>query len=183
MARHQSIGRRSVLQAAGSIALMGGLAGCLSAINEPESIESWLNSTDNYEGTIKDKTGVSSVAVTVGPDKQDTPKPLSPSENETHQKNHTTDINIEDVQIFVPAAIKISPGTTVTWKWEGYGAHNVVGTDGGFNSGEPEGSGTFTHTFESAGQHYYYCEPHKEGGMKGVVVVADSGTQSGTPTR
>lgn len=151
---------------------MGVFAGCLS--DEPESIERWLLDAENYEGTIEDKTGTKSVAVTVGPEKEATSVPSPTSGNETHQQSST-----ENEYTFAPAAIKISPETTVTWKWEGRGNHNVVATDGEFHSGEPQAGATFTHTFESAGTNYYYCEPHK-GRMKGVVVVAESAPPEGT---
>lgn len=93
---------------------MGVFAGCLS--DEPESIERWLLDAENYEGTIEDKTGTKSVAVTVGPEKEATSVPSPTSGNETHQQSST-----ENEYTFAPAAIKISPETTVTWKWEGRG--------------------------------------------------------------
>lgn len=143
--------------------------------NGPKSIESWLSDTKNYHDTIEDKTSTISVAVTVGPDKGATSEPSPTSGNETSQQGPTAD---EDT--FAPPAIKISPGMTVTWKWEGYGGHNVVATDGQFDSGEIQSSGTYKQTFESAGTHYYYCEPHKNRGMKGAVVIAESAPPEGT---
>ncbi|WP_157533135.1 halocyanin domain-containing protein, partial [Haloferax profundi] len=74
---------------------------------------------------------------------------------------------------FGPAAIRISTGTTVTWEWTGEGgSHNVVDTDGAFESELAGSSGhTFEHTFEEAGTYTYSCVPHETVGMKGVVVV------------
>ncbi|MDX5990327.1 MULTISPECIES: halocyanin domain-containing protein [Haloferax] len=75
---------------------------------------------------------------------------------------------------FSPAAVKVLPGTTVTWKWtDEETAYNVVATDGTFDSGKPvanKGS-TFQYTFEEEGNYRYVSEPHAEIGMKGLVVV------------
>lgn len=151
MTDNQSIHRRTFLRAAGGITIASVLAGCTggsSGDSEPKDIESWLSETDNFD-SVKDKTGTKSVTVEVGP---------KGSEN-----------------TFEPAAIKISRGTTVVWKWIGTGSHNVVATDEVFNSGSPETSGSFEHTFEKSGTYYYYCDPHKALGMKGAVEVTDSG--------
>ncbi len=177
MTYNQQTRRRTVLRAAGSIAVMGLLAGCQSEDEEPESVESWLAHAKGYDNSIQDMTGNKSIAVTVGPDELNTPEHPHTSWNESQRHN-----NADDIPMFEPAAIEVSPGTTVTWKWEGRGAHNVVATDGKFDSGGITSQGPFSHTFKSPGTHYYYCEPHKESGMKGAVVVADSGTQSETST-
>jgi halocyanin-like protein len=159
MTSKQSIGRRTFLRGAGGIAIASVIAGCMtgssgssSSGNEPSSVDDWLSETKNYDGTTKDRTGTKSVMVEVGP-----------KGNE---------------YVFAPAAIKISPGTTVTWKWIGDGTHNVVASDEQFNSGSPESGATFEHTFETSGTFYYYCAPHKSMGMKGAVIVADSSDAS-----
>lgn len=122
------------------------------------SVDEWLSGTENYNGTITDQTDKTSVTVTVGP-----------SQSEL---------------TFAPAAIKISPGTSVTWKWIGGGTHNVVATDGQFTSGDPRQGGSFKHTFDQPSTILYYCEPHKAMGMKGAVVVTDpsSGTDGNNTT-
>ena len=76
---------------------------------------------------------------------------------------------------FAPAAVRVSPGTTVTWKWVGDGYHNVVEVDGAFDSGSPGRGGTFEHTFDGVGVARYYCGPHRSAGMKGAVVVEGDG--------
>lgn len=78
----------------------------------------------------------------------------------------TGDVAVVDND-FEPAAIEIEPGDSVTWTWEGGNDHDVVGDD--FRS-EVQRTGTFTHTFDAAGQYPYVCRLH--GGMRGVVVVA-----------
>ncbi len=79
---------------------------------------------------------------------------------------------------FAPAAVWVSPGTTVTWEWTGEGgAHNVVAEAGpaGLDSGDPAESGSYEYEFteEDAGITTYYCSPHKTSGMKGGVAVGD----------
>lgn len=77
---------------------------------------------------------------------------------------------------FEPAAVEITPGTTVSWKWvDGY--HNVVARTGRFSSGEPEQNAAFEHTFETPGTVLYYCEPHESIGMKGAVIASDGDSE------
>lgn len=159
MTSKQPIGRRRFLHTAGGIAIASMIAGCMTGSSSsgggPSSIEDWLSKTNNYDGTIKDQTGTKSVTVEVGP-----------------KQNEYT---------FAPAAIKISPGTTVTWKWTGVGNHNVVATDDTFKSGPPKSGATYEYTFEKSKTYYYYCAPHRSMGMKGAVVVA-SETNGGNKT-
>ena len=152
-----SCGRRRFLRTAGGLAVAGMLAGCTdgragggSGTNGEggeTSVDDWLAETDNYDA-VADRTGEGAVTVAVGP-----------GGNEF---------------VFEPPAIRVDPGTTVTWQWVGSGHHNVVATDGAFDSGDPEAGGTFEHTFGTAGTALYYCEPHESMGMKGAVVVAGS---------
>lgn len=72
---------------------------------------------------------------------------------------------------FVPATLNITAGSKVTWTWSGSIPHNVVADDGSFTSGAANASGTFEHTFATAGTFTYVCEVHKPG-MKGTIVVA-----------
>lgn len=170
--------RRGFLRAAGGVAIAGLLAGCTSGgsqgnagadtggdgsggnngtndtdSNDGGSIEGWLADTGNYDGNITSMTSKTSVTVKVG-----------------------TEGN-SGANAFAPAAIEISPGTTVTWEWVN-GYHNIVDKNGQFTSGEPEQNATFEHTFETAGTVLYYCEPHRSMGMKGAVIVAGSDTTS-----
>ncbi|WP_224450443.1 halocyanin domain-containing protein [Haloprofundus salilacus] len=156
--------RRRFLSAAGSLALVGLLGGCTNTANDgdsgsngesdPASVDDWLSNTGNYEGVV-DTTDVDSVTIEVGA-----------------RGNN-------GANAFAPAAIEISPGTTVTWEWvDGY--HNVVATEGQFDSGEVEQNATFEHTFDTTGTVYYYCEPHRSMAMKGAIVVSD-GASGGSP--
>ena len=172
-----SIDRRTFLKVSGLVAVLGttGLAGCTgrAADQEPASSQlpnepnykGYLDDTDNYDYT-HDLRGQDAVTIEVG------------------SKGNMGDFG------FGPAAVAVSPGTTVTWEWTGRGGtHNVVADEGTFNSGEPvEDAGT---TFDKPGVYRYACEPHEAMGMKGVVFVslgqptdsgdnADGGAQSGS---
>ncbi|RXK49430.1 halocyanin domain-containing protein [Halorientalis pallida] len=109
------------------------------------TFDGWLSDTSNYDGEVVDMTGQDSITVGVG------------GEN----------------LVFDPPAVRVDPGTTVTWEWQG-GRHNVVGENRDFDSGEPasETGTTFEQTFEEEGVVKYLCEPHV-GIMQGVVVVGD----------
>jgi len=72
---------------------------------------------------------------------------------------------------FTPPAIEVPAGTTVTWAFEdGFVPHDV--TADGFSSGDPQRSGSFTHTFDQPGTYPYRCTLHD--GMTGRVVVTAS---------
>lgn len=78
---------------------------------------------------------------------------------------------------FKPAAVHVSPGTKVTWKWTGSGGtHNVVSKKDKFKSGSPVSKKgyTFSHTFKKGGIYNYFCQPHKSMGMKGSVAVGSN---------
>jgi halocyanin-like protein len=112
------------------------------------SFDGYLSETSNYDG-VADRTGSEETTVTVGV--------------EANGGNFG----------YGPAAIRISPGTTVVWEWNGKGSfHNVVAEDGSFESEQVQEAGhTFSQTFEESGTTKYYCTPHESVGMKGVVVV------------
>ena len=79
---------------------------------------------------------------------------------------------------YSPATVTIAVGGTVTWTWAA-GPHSVTsGTctaktctpDAKFDSGTPQSTGTFEHTFATAGDYPYYCTVHTVS-MKGMVHV------------
>jgi plastocyanin len=68
---------------------------------------------------------------------------------------------------FVPAAVQVPAGTTVTWQFkDGSVPHNVQAD--GFKS-ENLTKGTFQHRFDQPGTYAYVCTLHA--GMTGRVVV------------
>lgn len=113
-----------------------------------ETVDDYLEETDNYDGTIEDFTGEEAVTVKVG------------------------EIGGTD-QVFAydPPAIRIDSGTTVTWEWTGDGAHSVTHEEEKFNSEVMAEQAQFEHIFEQTGTYLYHCLPHKALGMKGAVVV------------
>ncbi len=111
------------------------------------TFDGWFDGVDNFDGTT-DLAGKDAVTVDVGAEGNGGPYGFS------------------------PAAIRVDPGTTVTWRWSGNGIHNVVAEDGSFSSDlSGDSSATFTHMFRDSGITKYVCEPHRGMGMKGAVVV------------
>jgi halocyanin-like protein len=149
--------RRSVLRgvAGGTAAALSlSTVGTAGAQESTPDIDAWLSETGNYDGTVVDRTGQDAVTIDVGA-----------SGNNGNLA-------------FGPAAVRVDPGTTVTWEWTGEGGpHNVLAEEGpaDLNSGQavPDGGTTYEHTFEQEGVTTYYCNPHKTLGMKGAVVVGD----------
>jgi plastocyanin len=98
---------------------------------------------------------------------------------------------------FEPAELTVSVGDTVAWEWAAGEAHNVVAyqdgipddatywASGGFESEEAARTGwengegavqsgqAYVHTFETAGEHAYFCVPHEAAGMEGTIVVEE----------
>jgi len=120
--------------------------------------DGYLDDVSNYDETITDATGQDRVTVTVGAD--------------GNSGNFAFD----------PAAVHITPGTTVVWEWNGKGGqHNVVDENGTeFESALTAESGfTFEHTFEEEATITYFCQPHKSLGMKGGIVVGNAPAENG----
>lgn len=80
---------------------------------------------------------------------------------------------------FEPSHIDVPVGATVVWVADSPG-HNVIADDGSFRSTDETESSTlqqgeeYAHTFTAAGEHAYFCQPHKALGMTGVVRVVDA---------
>ena len=152
------ITRRLLLKTIGAAGTIG-VAGCLSVGGEADSCETletepnyrgWLDDTSNYVGTC-DHRGTNSVSVQNGA-----------KANNAHWG-------------FKPAAVAVSPGTTVRWEWTGNGgAHDVVAERGEFASGSPtdDAGTTFEYRFDDPGLYKYSCSPHRAMGMKGAIFVA-----------
>jgi plastocyanin len=91
---------------------------------------------------------------------------------------------------FTPAHLTVAVGTTVRWVNAGPFDHTVTsgassnpadlpGAD--FDAELPPG-GTFEVTFDTVGNHPFFCRFHESMGMKGIVTVAaPSGADAGTP--
>jgi len=82
--------------------------------------------------------------------------------------------------LFNPAMMRIQPGTTVIWHFEGRNPHTVTADDGSWDSGYLKRGQTFEITFDEPGRYAYHCIPHgHEGGkgMAGVILVGDAGDE------
>ncbi|PYE49953.1 cupredoxin domain-containing protein [Deinococcus yavapaiensis] len=80
----------------------------------------------------------------------------------------TVEVAIGD-NFFRPSSLTVPIGTTVTWRYEGATAHDVVALDGSFQSAELRNGDTFRHTFDRAGTVTYYCSYHE--GMTATITV------------
>ncbi len=159
---HRTLDRRTFIETTAALGATTLLAGCSGGgsgdgggsddgsdggefLAAEPNYDGWFENVGNYDGTV-DRTGADEVTVAVGAGNG-----LS----------------------FGPAAVAVSPGTTVVWEWTGEGGgHNVAESDGAFESETVTESGhTFEHTFEESGIVTYVCTPHKATGMKGAVSV------------
>lgn len=121
-----------------------------------QRVEEWLSNTDNYNGVV-DQTDVNRTTIQVGATGND------------------------GNNAFEPPAVRISPGMTVRWEWTGEGTHNVVDSEGVFESGSPTGDSdeVFEYEFPNEGTFLYLCERHEGRGEKGAIVVGEGGDAGG----
>lgn len=72
---------------------------------------------------------------------------------------------------YSPAAVTISAGGIVTWRFEDAPTPHTVTSDTNVFGSDPNGmtSGIFQHAFAKAGTYSYYCDFHPQ--MKGTVTV------------
>jgi halocyanin-like protein len=136
-----------------------GMRGVVEVAEPPSgeypAVDEWLGGVEGYDGSIPDRREYNRATITVG---------------------SAAGPNAFD---FAPPAVKISPGTTVTWVWSGDGGpHNVAfeEEDIRLDSFELEPGVHFEHTFETAGIYRYACEPHESLGQRGVIVVEEPPT-------
>ncbi len=84
----------------------------------------------------------------------------------------TTTVDLPPSYRFVPAAITVAAGTTVTWTNDDHFTHSVQLLDGGLpgepNVMEPGSSTSFT--FATPGTYHYQCHLHPKD-MQGSVLV------------
>ncbi|QLG27467.1 halocyanin domain-containing protein [Halorarum halophilum] len=144
-------GRRRFLRLLGGAGTAGtaALAGCASDEGDGgDPYEGWLSDASGFDGEPVDETGASEV---------------------------TVDVGAGDGFAYAPAAVRVSPGTTVVWEWTGKGSqHNVVAEDDSYESPYYRSVGrTFSNEFQDPGVSKYFCSPHRNLGMKGVVEVVE----------
>jgi plastocyanin len=109
----------------------------------------------------------SSPATTTHSNTQTSP-PAGQTPGPDYTPGQTVNVSIENFS-FVPAAINITAGTTVTWKNNDSATHTIVSDTGVFKSGDLATGGTFSYTFSNKGTYAYHCSIHSS--MKGTVVV------------
>jgi plastocyanin len=71
--------------------------------------------------------------------------------------------------MFMPMALTIAPGDTVTWVNDDGEPHTVVSLDGAFRSQALDEKDRFTHAFSQAGTFRYLCSIHPK--MVGTITV------------
>lgn len=78
---------------------------------------------------------------------------------------------------FDPAVLRVDPGMTVRYRWTGRGGvHDVTFRESDRASARTYEAGhTWTVTLDEPGVHRYVCSPHRPLGMKGLIVVGESG--------
>lgn len=82
----------------------------------------------------------------------------------------THDVTVQNFS-FSPQSLTINTGDIVKWT-NISGTHNVRANDNSFYSGPAAPAPwEFTHTFTTAGNFPYYCEPHQSMGMTGTIIV------------
>jgi plastocyanin len=74
---------------------------------------------------------------------------------------------------FTPASFRLALGGTLTFANNGKAAHTVTANDGSFDSDMIRSTGSWVHTFNTAGSFSYHCILHPS--MKGTVLVGSSG--------
>ena len=103
----------------------------------------------------------------------------------------TVSVNVGDLYFANPNpgshTTTITAGDTVMWNWIGSALHSVTADDASFDApaGSQQISGTFSHTFGTAGSFAYYCRVHGDTagvGMSGTIVVQAAPAATDTPT-
>jgi plastocyanin len=78
-------------------------------------------------------------------------------------------VDIRDFE-FLPPAVELAVGDTVTWTNQGQAPHTATAEDrGALQSGTIEPGSSFSQTFDQAGEFNYFCEFHPN--MTGTIVV------------
>jgi plastocyanin len=89
--------------------------------------------------------------------------------------------------LFSPESLTIARADTVVWIWTS-GTHTVTnGTGAGdpsagsiFDAALDSGNPIFQYVFASEGSVGYFCRIHESAGMKGVITVQTTATESNT---
>ncbi len=94
------------------------------------------------------------------------------------QDSVTVDVGAgEQGLTFEPALLRVDPGTTVRFRWTGRGGVHDVSFKGSDRTSTRtyEAGHTWTITLDDPGVRRYICLPHRPLGMKGLIMVGESG--------
>lgn len=81
---------------------------------------------------------------------------------------------------FTPPTLSVTAGSAVTWAWDSDGqTHTVTSDDGSSFDSDQKSSGTFQHTFATAGAFAYHCQIHPTT-MKGTITVTAAAGDGGS---
>jgi plastocyanin len=76
---------------------------------------------------------------------------------------------------FQPAELEVTVGTTVRWvNVERRSNHDIYFPEEDIASGRIFPEESWERTFDEAGTYEYYCQPHEDRGMHGVIHVVDA---------
>ncbi|MCG6656834.1 plastocyanin [Halomonas campisalis] len=76
---------------------------------------------------------------------------------------------------FVPMELEVTVGTTVRWlNVERRSNHDIYFPEEDIASGRLFPEESWERTFDEAGTYEYYCQPHENRGMHGVIRVVEA---------
>lgn len=75
---------------------------------------------------------------------------------------------------FVPAAIIVAPGATVTWTNADDEPHTVTANDRAYHSAPLDTDQSYSHVYAAPGEYPYFCSLHPH--MTGLVIVRAPGS-------
>lgn len=99
--------------------------------------------------------------------------------NQQDQDEAATDGKVVEIEMvdnrFKPDELEVTVGTTVRWvNVERRSNHDIYFPDEEIASGRLFPEESWERTFEEAGTYEYYCQPHQNRGMVGVIRVVDA---------
>jgi plastocyanin len=89
------------------------------------------------------------------------------------------DVLVQNDRFNAPT-LSVTAGSAVTWAWDSDGqTHTVTSDDGSSFDSDQKSSGTFQHTFATAGTFAYHCQVHPTT-MKGTITVTAAAGDGGS---
>lgn len=102
--------------------------------------------------------------------------------NEKDQDRDAVDNDVVEVEMvnnrFEPDELEVTVGTTVRWvNVERRSNHDIYFPEEEIASGRLFPEESWERTFDEAGTYEYYCQPHENRGMLGVIRVVEAGEE------